>query len=118
LAATGLTAAEQRAEKAERKLSLIDAGAKKEFIEDIFALANSKVSEDVDFETALAEVKEKHASFFEEGDGSSSTGKKGTGSSVAGKRTATSKNPAIGMGARLAQQKVDSEAKAKETKFF
>ena len=118
LATTGLTAAEQRAEKAERKLSLIDAGAKKEFIDDIFALANSKVSEDVDFEAALAEVKTKHASFFEDGESGSSTSKKGTGSAVTGKRTATSKNPAVGMGARLAQQKIESSEKAKETKFF
>lgn len=90
--------AESRAQAAERKLEAIKGGVKPEFVEEVTALALLKVSDDVDFETALKAVKEKMPTFFGEEDG----GDNGTGSSQGHQRK--NQNSEVGsFGASLAK---------------
>lgn len=106
--ATGkLTAAEQRAQAAERKISALTAGVKTEVLEEVTALATLKVTETVTFEDALKLVKEKMPTFFGEDTGE---GDDGTGTAQGHKRQSTTKEKVGTLGARLAQTK-SSETK-------
>ncbi len=58
----------KRAEIAERKLVVLTSGCNPNYIEEVFALASAKVTENVDFEAALKSVKTKCPAFFEGGD--------------------------------------------------
>jgi hypothetical protein len=98
-----------RADKAEAKLSVLTAGAKSEFIEDITILVQARVSDSKTFDQALADVKAKHPSYFNV---TTDVGK--------GKGTGGKPNPGqndqpgkAGLGQRLAQaQKPATENKS------
>ena len=102
--------AERKAEEAERKLAAIEAGCKREFIDEVTALAAVRVNDSTDFEAALKAVKEKCPSFFE---GSDDTG--GTGSGQGHRRGRTDSKPGS-LGSRLAQGVTSS--RPKENPYF
>lgn len=90
--------AEKKALAAEQKLAVLEAGCKKEFVEEVTALAAVKVIDTVDFAAAIKAVKEKCPSFFDEGEG----GDGGTGGGQGHRRQNPNNKPGS-MGARLAQ---------------
>lgn len=90
--------AEKKALAAEQKLAVLEAGCKKEFVEEVTALAAVKVTDTVDFAAAIKAVKEKCPSFFDEGEGSDG----GTGGGQGHRRQNPNNKPGS-MGARLAQ---------------
>lgn len=93
--------AEKKAEQAERKFAVYASGCKKEFIDEVMALAAVKVNDSTDFDAALKAVKEKCPSFFEDdSDG-------GTGSGQGHKKQKTDKKPGS-LGSSLAQSVVSS----------
>lgn len=103
------TEAEKKAEAAERKLLVLNSGCKKEYLDEVTALAAVKVSDDTDFEMALKSVKEKCASFFEDDNDT------GTGSGQGHARHDKNNKPGS-LGARLAQNIVS--ANTKENPYF
>lgn len=90
--------AEKKALAAEQKLAVLEAGCKKEFVEEVTALAAVKVTDTVDFAAAIKAVKEKCPNFFDEGEG----GDGGTGGGQGHRRQNPNNKPGS-MGARLAQ---------------
>lgn len=103
--------AEKKATAAERKYTLLTSGCKKEFVEEVMALASAKVNDTTDFEAAVKAVKEKCPSFFEEDEG----GDKGTGGGQGHKRQNNKAKPGE-FGTRLAQGIVSSNPK--ENPYF
>lgn len=65
-----------RAKTAEYKLACFEAGINKDFIDDVFAIVSSKVTEEKSFEDVLKEMKaeEKYKNFFSNNSSSSGTG--------------------------------------------
>ena len=55
-----------RANKAEQKLKVLMAGCKKDFVDEVTAMALAKADEDTDFDAALEAVKKKMAACFDE----------------------------------------------------
>lgn len=101
----------KRAAEAESKLACFELGVSKDYIDDVIAIASSKVTEDKTLDDVLKEMKEdqKYSHFFEESNSSNGTG----GNPGHGQHK---KDQNDNIGKRLASTK----AKAKETKssFF
>lgn len=92
--ATGETG---RADRAERKLKVLLAGCGKDYVEEVTAMAMAKVSDDMDFDEALEEVKKKMPSLF----GGSESGDNGTGRGQGHRKQGQGKPGSLG--SRLAQ---------------
>lgn len=107
-------AAEQRAIIAERKLALIDNDCKKEFIDEVATLVASKMDDDTDFNAAIAIVKEKCPTFFQDKEEEKSNNT--TGNSQGHKRQKASKEEKGSLGSRLA--KGASKNTVKENPYF
>lgn len=107
-------AAEKRAEAAERKIAVMSLGCKKEFMDEVTALASAKVTDDLDFEAAVKEVKTKMPTLFEDDDDGDEGGAGGTGKGQGHKRKSNSDKPGS-LGARLAQ---GASASVKENPYF
>lgn len=100
--------AEGKATAAERKYLTLVSGCKKDFVEEVMALASAKVNDTTTYENALKAVKEKCPGFFEdEEDGS---GDDGTGSGQGHKRQKQNRKPGS-LGASLAQSVVSNSNK-------
>lgn len=109
--------AEKRAEAAENKLAAIQAGVKKDAVDDAVAIAMMKVSEDKSLDDVLAEMKtqSRYKGFFDGSDEEENDDKGGTGTSV---RHKTSKKEE-GIGKRLGQAQVQNHSKgATKSSFF
>lgn len=106
-------ASEQRAIIAERKLALIDSDCKKEFIDEVATLVASKMDDDTDFNAAIAIVKEKCPTFFQDKEEKSNNT---TGNSQGHKRQKASKEEKGSLGSRLA--KGASKNTVKENPYF
>lgn len=108
-------AAEQRAIIAERKLALINSDCKKEFIDEVATLVASKMDDDdTDFNAAIAIVKEKCPTFFQDKEEEKSNNT--TGNSQGHKRQKASKEEKGSLGSRLA--KGASKNTVKENPYF
>ncbi len=108
--------AEKRAEAAENKLAAIQAGVKKDAVDDAVAIAMMKVEDGKSLEDVLAEMKTqpRYKGFFD-GSEEEEDDKGGTGTSV---RHKTSKKDE-GIGKRLGQAQVQSQSKgATKSSFF
>ncbi len=118
--ATKIAEAEHRAQVAEAKAEAMKAGAKPEFVDDIVALAMTKVDDNTDINSVIGDLKTKYAIWFgvEESDEGKETGKKGTGSSVGGSGTGSGKGGEQNLGQRLAASRQQSNAGGKERKSF
>lgn len=100
-AQTAQADAEAKATAAERKLSALTSGCKKEFIEEVIALASAKVNDSTDFEAALKAVKEKCPAFFDDDNDP------GTGGGQGHRRQKQGEKPGS-RGAALAQSAISS----------
>ena len=110
--------AEKRAEAAENKLAAIQAGVKKDAVDDAVAIAMMKVEDGKSLEDVLGEMKTqpRYKGFFDgSDDGDDKGGKGGTGTSV---RHKSSKKDEDGIGKRLGQAQVNGNATAKKSSFF
>ena len=110
--------AEKRAEAAENKLAAIQAGVKKDAVDDAVAIAMMKVEEGKSLEDVLGEMKTqpRYKGFFDGSDDDDDKGGKGgTGTSV---RHKSSKKDEDGIGKRLGQAQVNGNAAAKKSSFF
>ena len=110
--------AEKRAEAAENKLAAIQAGVKKDAVDDAVAIAMMKVEEGKSLEDVLGEMKTqpRYKGFFDGSDDEDDKGGKGgTGTSV---RHKSSKKDEDGIGKRLGQAQVNGNAAAKKSSFF
>lgn len=98
--------AEKRAEAAENKLAAIQAGVKKDAVDDAVAIAMMKVTEEKTLEDVLNEMKTqpRYKGFFDGLEDDDNDEKGGTGSGT--KHKSTSKND--GIGKRLAQAQIKS----------
>ena len=109
--------AEKRAEAAENKLAAIQAGVKKDAVDDAVAIAMMKVSDDKSLDDVLAEMKtqSRYKGFFDGSDDDDDKGDKGgTGTSV---RHKTSKKEE-GIGKRLGQAQVQNQSKGSTKSSF
>lgn len=109
--------AEERALKAEAKAEAMLLGVKSQYVEDVVALALTKMTDDADLKTLIGEYKTKYPMWFgkeseeEDDKGSKTKGQKGTGSSV--KATGKDKkNEEKSLGARLAAQRKGTAKKS------
>ena len=110
--------AEKRAEAAENKLAAIQAGVKKDAVDDAVAIAMMKVEEGKSLEDVLGEMKTqpRYKGFFDGSDDDDDKGGKGgTGTSV---RHKSSKKDEDGIGKRLGQAQANGNAAAKKSSFF
>lgn len=104
---------QKRAEIAEAKSEAMMAGIKPQYVDDAVTLAFSKMGEDGELKTVLAEFKTKYPMWFNVSDDENNTGQKGTGSTLKGgdKSTAQTKS----LGARLAAQKTGNNTNSKKS---
>lgn len=110
--------AEKRAEAAENKLAAIQAGVKKDAVDDAVAIAMMKVEDGKSLEDVLGEMKTqpRYKGFFDGSDDyDDKCGKGGTGTSV---RHKSSKKDEDGIGKRLGQAQVNGNAMTKKSSFF
>ena len=110
--------AEKRAEAAENKLAAIQAGVKKDAVDDAVAIAMMKVEDGKSLEDVLGEMKTqpRYKGFFDGSDDEDDNGGKGgTGTSV---RHKSSKKDEDGIGKRLGQAQVNGNAMSKKSSFF
>ena len=110
--------AEKRAEAAENKLAAIQAGVKKDAVDDAVAIAMMKVEDGKSLEDVLGEMKTqpRYKGFFDGSDDDDDKGGKGgTGTSV---RHKSSKKDEDGIGKRLGQAQVNGNAMSKKSSFF
>lgn len=120
--AAKIAEAEHRAMVAEAKAEAMKAGAKADFVDDIVALAMTKVDDKTDVESVIGDLKTKYGVWFgtEESDDGKATGQKGTGSSV-GNGTGNGSGGKGGeknLGERLAANRQAVRAGGKERKSF
>ena len=110
--------AEKRAEAAENKLAAIQAGVKKDAVDDAVAIAMMKVEDGKSLEDVLGEMKTqpRYKGFFDGSDDEDDNGGKGgTGTSV---RHKSSKKDEDGIGKRLGQAQLNGNAMSKKSSFF
>ena len=110
--------AEKRAEAAENKLAAIQAGVKKDAVDDAVAIAMMKIEDGKSLEDVLGEMKTqpRYKGFFDGSDDDDDKGGKGgTGTSV---RHKSSKKDEDGIGKRLGQAQVAGNAMTKKSRFF
>ncbi|MEG0579882.1 MAG: hypothetical protein RR490_08200 [Niameybacter sp.] len=106
-------AAEQKVTLLEHKFEAMKLGVKPDCVDDIMALAQTRVTETKDFASAIGELKTKYPDFFGENpSGSGSEANKGTGGNVNSKRGALSTS---GLGARLGAQ---TQAAGQKSSYF
>lgn len=110
--------AEKRAEAAENKLAAIQAGVKKDAVDDAVAIAMMKVEDGKSLEDVLGEMKTqpRYKGFFDGSDDDDDKGGKGgTGTSV---RHKSSKKDEDGIGKRLGQAQINGNGTTKKSSFF
>lgn len=109
--------AEKRAEAAENKLAAIQAGVKKDAVDDAVAIAMMKVEDGKSLEDVLGEMKTqpRYKGFFDGSDDNDNGGKGGTGTSV---RHKSSKKDEDGIGKRLGQAQVNVNGATKKSSYF
>lgn len=93
--------AEKKADLLEKRFKVMAQGVSADKAEDIVILANAKVTEEKDFDTALEELKTAYPSIFSETSSSSGTGTGTSGNPPRGGRPESSS----GLGKKLAEQR-------------
>lgn len=110
------TEALKRAKAAENKVACYNSGIASEYIDDVLAIASTKVSDEKDLVEVLKEMKEdkKYESFFEKD--SSSGSKHGTGSNPG--HSGNDNDDKNDLGKRLAEQRKNSMSTAVKSSYF
>lgn len=109
------TNAEARAQAAERKLSVLKAGVKPEFVDDVVYIATGKATDAEDFEEVVTAMKETHSFYFMQ-DNNSNQNNNGTGGNTNFKKQQQQQEQAGALGKRLAEQRM--KAVENKVKFF
>ena len=107
--------AEARAEAAERKLSVLKAGVRPEFVDDVVYIATGKATDAEDFEEVVTAMKETHSFYFVQ-DNNSNQNNNGTGGNTNFKKQQQQQEQAGALGKRLAEQRM--KAVENKVKFF
>ena len=107
--------AEARAQAAERKLSVLKAGVRPEFVDDVVYIATGKATDAEDFEEVVTAMKETHSFYFVQ-DNNSNQNNNGTGVNTNFKKQQQQQEQAGALGKRLAEQRM--KAMEKKVKFF
>ena len=107
--------AEARAQAAERKLSVLKAGVRPEFVDDVVYIATGKATDAEDFEEVVTAMKETHSFYFMQ-DNNSSQNNNGTGGNANFKKQQQQQEQAGALGKRLAEQRM--KAMENKVKFF
>ena len=105
-----------RAKAAENKVACYNSGIASEYIDDVLAIASTKVTDEKDLVEVLKEMKEdkKYESFFEKD--SSSGSKHGTGSNPG--HSGNDNDEKKDLGKRLAEQRKSSMAATGKSSYF
>lgn len=110
-----LAQAMEKARVAEAKATALKLGVKSEYVDDVVALAITKVTDDNDVDAIINDFKSKYTFWFvdsSDDDGENSVGKKGTGSSVSGKKSSSKGSDSVkGIGKRLAAARKSNNTK-------
>lgn len=110
-----LAQAIEKARVAEAKATALKLGVKPECVDDVVALAITKVTDDNDVDAIINDFKSKYTFWFADSsddDGENSVGKKGTGSSVSGKKSSSKGSDSVkGIGKRLAAARKSNNTK-------
>ena len=107
--------AEARAQAAERKLSVLKAGVRPEFVDDVVYIATGKATDAEDFEEVVTAMKETHSFYFMP-DNNSNQNNNGTGGNTNFKKQQQQQEQAGALGKRLAEQRM--KAVENKVKFF
>ena len=111
-----LAQAMEKARVAEAKATALKLGVKSEYVDDVVALAITKVTDDNDVDAIINDFKSKYTFWFADSsddDGENSVGKKGTGSSVSGKKSSSKGSDSVkGIGKRLAAARKSNNTKS------
>ena len=107
--------AEARAQAAERKLSVLKAGVRPEFVDDVVYIATGKATDAEDFEAVVTTMKETHSFYFVQ-DNNSNQNNNGTGGNANFKKQQQQQEQAGALGKRLAEQRM--KAVENKVKFF
>ena len=107
--------AEARAQAAERKLSVLKAGVRPEFVDDVVYIATGKATDAEDFEEVVTAMKETHSFYFVQ-DNNSNQNNNGTGGNTNFKKQQQQQEQAGALGKRLAEQRM--KAAENKVKFF
>ena len=110
------TEALKRAKAAENKVACYDSGINSEYIDDVLAIASTKVSDEKDLVEVLKEMKEdkKYENFFVKD--SSSGSKHGTGSNAG--HSGSDNDETNDLGKRLAEQRKNSMSATAKSNYF
>ena len=109
-----LAQAVEKARIAEAKATALKLGVKSEYVDDVVALAITKVTDDNDVDAVINDFKSKYTFWFTDSsdDEENSVGKKGTGSSVGGKKSSSKGGDSVkGIGKRLAAARKTNNTK-------
>ena len=109
-----LAQAVEKARIAEAKATALKLGVKSEYVDDVVALAITKVTDDNDVDAVINDFKSKYTFWFtgSSDDEENSVGKKGTGSSVGGKKSSSKGGDSVkGIGKRLAAARKTNNTK-------
>ena len=107
--------AEARAQAAEQKLSVLKAGVRPEFVDDVVYIATGKATDAEDFEEVVTAMKETHSFYFMQ-DNNSNQNNNGTGGNANFKKQQQQQEQAGALGKRLAEQRM--KAVENKVKFF
>ena len=107
--------AEARAQAAERKLSVLKAGVRPEFVDDVVYIATGKATDAEDFEEVVTAMKETHSFYFMQ-DNNSNQNNNGTGGNANFKKQQQQQEQAGALGKRLAEQRM--KAVGNKVEFF
>lgn len=110
-----LAQAMEKARVAEAKATALKLGVKPECVDDVVALAITKVTDDNDVDAIINDFKSKYTFWFVDSsdDGENSVGKKGTGSSIGGKKSSSKSDGSVkGIGKRLAAARKSNNTKS------
>ena len=108
--------AEARAQAAERKLSVLKAGVRPEFVDDVVYIATGKATDAEDFEEVVTAMKETHSFYFMQDNNSNQNNNNGTGGNANFKKQQQQQEQAGALGKRLAEQRM--KAVENKVKFF
>ena len=106
--------AEARAQAAERKLSVLKAGVRPEFVDDVVYIATGKATDAEDFEEVVTAMKETHSFYFMQDNNSNQNN--GTGGNTNFKKQQQQQEQVGALGKRLAEQRM--KAAENKVKFF
>ena len=99
---------------AQRTISVMKAGFKPEYVDDVVAIASTKVTEDKDFDAVIDDMKKTHQFYLVE----QKKEDPGTGTPAAGFKKTEKNSTEKSYGQRLAENKVAEYQRANKVDFF